>query len=207
MLLIDDSRSIGSRGNAQAIINGYMKFIESLRKAPGQVLIKTMFLNNIVNLPFQAPGTVAPLSQNYRLTSGTPLFRRSVQALNCILAEAKCLSETGRTVRTITFIVTDGGDSTSGPVSSSDVRKFTDMMFRSGKHIVGACAVNDGVTDFMKVFSEMGIPERWIMVLKNDPSDIEGTLCGMGKMTSHASAGPASFGETSISGFSGISGT
>lgn len=202
LLLVDDSGSIEGSGNTKAVIDGYNGFLEALQGSPGEVRIKTMFLNNRVDVPFQSPREVQPLScETYRPNHGTPLYLRSVEALQALLNEARQLAERGITVRTMTFIFTDGGDNQSGDTAASDVKTIVDVMLTTGTHIVGGCAVNDGCTNFWHVFAAMGIPEHWVKVLKNDPQDIRNTFRDVGESASFASRDGDSFIQTSQTGF------
>lgn len=202
LFLVDDSGSIEGGGNTQAVIDGYNGFMEALRNAPGEVRVKTMFLNNLIDLPFQNPKDVGLLSERtYGPTAGTPLFLRSVQALNSVLNEAKSLVAQGFTVRTMSFIFTDGGDNQSGLITASNAKVVVDVMLTTGMNIVGGCAVNDGRTNFWQVFISMGIPEHWIKVLKNDRTEVREHMTEMGTMASGASTGHESYTQTSQTGF------
>lgn len=204
LLLLDDSGSIGSSGNTQAVIDGYNGFIEALKKAQGEIRVKTMFLNGYGKpvTSFQHPNEVEAMTpQTYYPAGGTPLFPRSLEALSQVNCEAGQLALQGFTVRTMTFIFTDGGD-TSG-MSASQVRAAVIPMLASGMHIVGGCAVNDGCTNFWQVFMAMGIPEQCIKVLKNDPDEIAQTMSSMGQTASEASIDPRSYENFSQTGFGG----
>lgn len=202
LFLVDDSGSIEGSNNTQAVIDGYNGFVEALKNAPGEVRIKTMFLNNKRDIPFQHPQEVESLSrQTYRPTEQTPLFLRSTQALDYIINEARDLTKQGLTVRTMSFIFTDGGDNQSGLITASHVKLVVDVMLTTGTHIVGGCAVNDGQTNFWQVFASMGIPEQWVKVLKNNPTEVRDGMSQMGTMASHASTDLDSYTQTSQTGF------
>lgn len=202
LLLLDDSGSIEGSGNTQAVIDGYNGFVEALKTAPGEVRVKTMFLNNKRDNPFQRPKELQLLTrQTYRPNEGTPLFLRSTQALDHVINEARDLATQGFAVRTMTFIFTDGGDNQSGLITALNVKLIVDVMLTTSTHIIGGCAINDGRTNFWQVFASMGIPEQWVKVLKNDASEIRETVTGMGTMASHASTDYESFTKTSQTGF------
>lgn len=208
LLLLDDSGSIRTSGNTQAVIDGYNGFIEALKKAPGEIRVKTMFLNGYGRryIPFQSPNEVEAMTpQTYIPAGGTPLFPRSLEALNQVNCEAGLLALQGSIVRTMTFIFTDGGDTSS--MNALRVRAAVSPMLASGVHIVGGCAVNDGYTNFWQVFASMGIPEHWIKVLKNDPDEIAQTMSTMGQTASEASIDPGSYRQSSQTGFGGNDGT
>lgn len=202
LLLLDDSGSIEGARNTVAVIDGYNGFVEALRNAPGEVRVKTMFLNSKVETPFLHPREVQLLTrQTYRPTGNTPLFLRSTQALDCVINEAKDLAKEGMTVRTMSFIFTDGGDNQSGLITPSNVKLIVDVMLTTGTHIIGGCAVSDGVTNFWQVFASMGIPEQWVKVLKNDAGEIRQNVANMGAMAAYASSGYDSYSESSVTGF------
>ncbi len=202
LLLLDDSGSIKDSGNTQAVIDGYNGFVEALKTAPSEVRVKTMFLNNKRDIPFQHPKEVQLLTrQTYRPTEQTPLFLRSTQALDSIIKEAQDLVREGMTVRTMTFIFTDGGDNQSNGINASHVKIMADVMLTTGTHVIGGCAVNDGRTNFWQVFASMGIPEQWVKVLKNDASEIRESVADMGTMASTASTDYESFSQTNQTGF------
>lgn len=202
LLLLDDSGSISGSGNTQAIIDGYNEFLKVLENAPGEVRVKTMFLNNIGNGSFLETKYIEKLTkQTYHPSGETPLFSRSVDALGYIIQEAKKLTREGKTVRTMTLIFTDGGDNHSGTTTCVDVKRIVDIMLTTDTHIIGGCAVNDYKTNFWQVFTSMGIPEHWIKVLKNDPREVKKTVTGFGSLVSTASTSQDLFSTTSRTGF------
>ena len=71
-------------------------------------------------------------------------------------------------------------------------------MLATGTHIVGACAVNDGNTNFWQVFMSMGIPERWIKVLDNNHQSVSQTMVDLGTMASSATV---NFSAADMEGF------
>ena len=202
LLLVDDSGSIEASGNTQAVIDGYNGFLEALRSAPGEVRVKTMFLNDRTERGFHVPAEVPFLSgETYRPNNQTPLYLRSVDALQSVLDEAKRLAGEGASVRSMTFIFTDGGDNQSAGVAAPNVKTIVDVMLTTGTHVVGGCAVSDGCTNFWNVFASMGIPEQWVRVLANGRDDIRGTMTEMGTMASDASRSQADYTQTSQTGF------
>lgn len=203
-LLVDDSGSIESAGNTQAVIDGYNSFLEVLRDSPSDVRVSRWFLNSRLGggRSFRRPADSPLLSREiYQPGPCTPLFARSVESLESVLEAARQAVEQGYIVRTMTFIFTDGADNASGGVTAVSVRNIVNAMLSTGTHIVGACAVNDGCTNFWQVFAEMGIPERWVKVLKSDHREIRRSFRQMGAMASHSSMGGDSFTEVSETGF------
>ena len=61
-------------------------------------------------------------------------------------------------------------------------------------------AVNDGSTDFRKVFSEMGIPDRWILTPGNSASEIRGAFQMFSQSAVRVSQA-ASFSKSALGGF------
>jgi hypothetical protein len=162
-----------------------------------------MFLNDRSTTEFFcAPKEAQKLTrQTYHPSGNTPLFSRSVEALEDVLYEARRLTAQGKMVRTMTIIFTDGGDNGPSNAMAHDVKRIVDIMLTTGSHIVGACAVNDSQTNFWRVFTEMGIPENWIKVLDNTPRSVTESVIDLGSMASMASTGRHEFNETSQTGF------
>lgn len=185
--LLDDSSSIKEGGNTGAVIEGYNGCLDTMMQAPGKVYVRTSFLNNTGAVEsFASPKNAERLTpRTYRPSGNTPLFRRSAEVLQSVLRNTKRLTQEGKTARSMTIIFTDGGDSYNGG-TAQDVKRIVDAMLATGDHIVGACAVNDGYTNFWEVFMSMGISERWIKVLDNNHEAVSQTMVDLGTMASSA---------------------
>jgi len=197
-MMPDDSGSIASYGNTQAIIRGHNELLDRSNDRT-DALFMTRYLNGERLNDFRrAKDAVRMNTDNYHPRHGTPLYDQTYELLGEVMAAA-ALRVHEHDVITMTCILTDGADSGSQQRSPDDVRAVVERMI-AGRHIVAAMGVRDKETDFHAVFRSMGIPEQWIMVLEREESDI---VRGMTEFT-HASrtvVGGASFHQTSRVGF------
>lgn len=201
LLLMDNSTSIRVAGNEQAVIDGYNEFIDVLKAGTGRIRFKTMFLNSSVEIPFQPLANVQSLScETYRLFRGTPLFARARDALMAMMEEAAVYHEQGYAVRTMSFFFSDGGNN-HGVVGAPEVRFCAKTMLATENHIIGACAVDDGYTNFWEVFASMGVPKWWIWVLKNNPGEVRKAIETLGNIAAAASTDAQSFRQARETGF------
>ena len=88
-----------------------------------------------------------------------------------MLAKSQQFSDNGVPVRTVTLILTDGGDSGSNAWPAKVANVVKDML-KAEMHIIAALGIDDGSTDFKKVFREMGIPDQWVLTPGNTPTEI-----------------------------------
>jgi len=97
-------------------------------------------------------------------------------------------------------IVTDGANNGRGK-SASDVRTLVQDMLRQESHIVAGMGIDDGYTDFRKVFGDMGIPDRWILTPGNTGSEIRDAFRLLSQSVVQASQNAQSFSRTAGGGF------
>ncbi|HET9992085.1 MAG TPA: hypothetical protein VFQ65_26325 [Kofleriaceae bacterium] len=174
-MMPDDSASIASAGNTDAVRDGHNFVLDALKrsKQSGEVLAHTRYLNGHVLCPYTAlDHAVAMTKANYDPVHGTPLFDQACVVLGTVIAKAQELQQAGIAVRTVTLIITDGGDYGSTRAKPGDVRALVTDMLAQENHIVAAMGISDGTTDFKKVFQSMGIPDRWILTPGNSASEI-----------------------------------
>jgi hypothetical protein len=174
-MMPDDSSSIASAGNTDAVRDGHNFVIDALRhsKQSGEVLAHTRYLNGHVLCPYTAlEHAVTMTPANYDPRLGTPLFDQACVVLGTVIAKAQELAQAGIAVRTVTLIITDGGDYGSARCKAADVKAIVADMLAQENHIVAAMGINDGTTDFRKVFQAMGIPDRWILTPGNSATEI-----------------------------------
>ena len=100
------------------------------------------------------------------------LYDQTAVVLGTVIAKAQELQQAGIAVRTVTLIITDGGDYGSTRAKAADVQAIVRDMLAQENHIVAAMGISDGSTDFKKVFQAMGIPDRWILTPGNSASEI-----------------------------------
>jgi hypothetical protein len=174
-MMPDDSQSIAAANNTAAVRDGHNFVLEALAKSKqsGEVLAHTRYLNGSVLFPYtQLAHAHQMTAANYDPCLGTPLFDQSVVLLGTVLAKTQELAQAGIAVRTVTLIITDGGDYGSTRCRPQDVAAIVADMFAQENHIVAAMGISDGTTDFKKVFKSMGIPDKWIMTPGNSASEI-----------------------------------
>ena len=174
-MMPDDSQSIASAGNTEAVRDGHNFVLDALAssKQSGEVLAHTRYLNGDVLFPYTALAHAAKMTAaNFDPRHGTPLFDQSVVLLGTVIAKAQELAQAGIAVRTVTLLITDGGDYGSTRCRAADVAAIVADMLAQENHIVAAMGIRDGSTDFKKVFRAMGIPDRWILTPGNSASEI-----------------------------------
>lgn len=89
-------------------------------------------------------------------------------------------------MRTATLLVTDGQDTESRLQTPSSVKNVVTDMYNMGIHIIAAMGIDDGTTDFKKVFIEMGIRENLILTPGSIPEEIRKAFGLFGKIASRA---------------------
>jgi hypothetical protein len=174
-MMPDDSASIASANNIDAVRDGHNFVIDALArsKQSGEVLAHTRYLNGHVLYPYTALAHATKMTtHNYDPRLGTPLFDQSVVLLGTVIAKAQELAQAGIAVRTVTLIITDGGDYGSTRCRPADVAAIVKDMLAQENHIVAAMGIDDGSTDFKQVFRSMGIPDQWILTPGNSASEI-----------------------------------
>jgi hypothetical protein len=174
-MMPDDSSSIAQAGNVDAVRDGHNLVLAALRdsKQGGEVLAHTRYLNGHVLFPYVALDRAVEMTPaNYDPRHATPLFDQSVVVLGTVIAKAHELAQAGIAVRTLTLIITDGGDYGSTRSRASDVRAIVEDMLGQENHTVAAMGISDGTTDFRAVFASMGIPDRWVLTPGNSASEI-----------------------------------
>ena len=191
-MMPDDSQSIAAANNTDAVKDGHNYVIEAMlrSKQSGEVLAHTRYLNGDVLFPYNAlQHAVQMTSANYNPCHGTPLFDQTVVLLGTVIAKAQELAQAGIAVRTVTLIITDGGDYGSQRCRAADVAAIVQDMLAQENHIVAAMGINDGSTDFKKVFKSMGIPDRWILTPGNSASEIRRAFQVFSQSAVRAAAG------------------
>jgi len=188
----DDSQSITAAGNVDAVRDGHNLVLAALRasKQAGEVLAHTRLLNGEVLCAYTTLDHAVELTRaNYHPLLGTPLYDQTVVMLGTVIAKAQELSRAGIAVRTVTLIITDGGDYGSHRCRAADVKAIVDDMLAQEHHVVAAMGISDGRTDFRKVFTEMGIPDRWILTPGNSATEIRRAFAVFSQSAVRAAAG------------------
>lgn len=191
-MMPDDSQSIASAGNTDAVRDGHNFVLEALlgSKQSGEVLAHTRYLNGFVLTPYTALEHAVKMNRtNYSPNLGTPLFDQAVVVLGTVIAKSQELAQAGIAVRTVTLIITDGGDYGSTRCKAADVQALVADMLAQENHIVAAMGISDGTTDFKAVFRAMGIPDRWILTPGNSASEIRRAFAVFSQSAVRASQG------------------
>jgi hypothetical protein len=202
-IMPDDSGSIRHGGNEQAVRDGHNLVLDALAtsKQRDGILAHTRYLNGRVLFPYRPiDQAIRMTATNYDPNRGTPLYDQSVVLLGSVLAKAQEFSESGVVARSVTLIITDGADQHSSRAGAKDVAALVEDMSRAEAHIIAAMGISDGVTDFQKVFREMGIHDRWILTPGNSPSEIRRAFQVFSQSAVRASQA-ATFSHAVISGF------
>ena len=174
-MMPDDSASIASAGNTAAVRDGHNLVIEALKRSrqAGDVFVHTRYLNGEVLFPYVGLADAIEMDPgNYRPHLGTPLYDQTVVLLGTVLAKSTELAQAGVPVRTVTLLITDGGDYGSVRAGAKEVRALVTDLLAQENHVVAAMGISDGSTDFRAVFQSMGIPDRWILTPGNTAGEI-----------------------------------
>ena len=173
------------------IVVGTRRLLEEQGVAlSGEVLAHTRYLNGHVLFPYTAlDHAVAMTAANYDPRLGTPLFDQTAVLLGTVIAKSQELSQAGIAVRTVTLIITDGGDYGSTRCKPADIKAHVADMLAQENHIVAAMGIRDGTTDFHQVFRAMGIPDRWILTPGNSASEIRRAFAVFSQSAVRASQG------------------
>lgn len=174
-MMPDDSQSIASAGNTRAVRDGHNLVLEALRRSrqAGEVFVHNRYLNGAVLYPYVGLADAIEMNDvNYHPRLGTPLYDQTVVLLGTVLAKSTELAQAGVPVRTVTLLITDGGDYGSTRAGPREVKALVDDLHAQENHVVAAMGISDGTTDFRAVFRSMGIPDRWILTPGNTAGEI-----------------------------------
>lgn len=174
-MMPDDSQSIAAAGNTQHVRDGHNLVLEALRRSrqAGEVFVHTRYLNGHVLYPYVGlSDAVAMDDLNYDPRLGTPLYDQTIVLLGTVLAKSTELAQAGVPVRTVTLLITDGGDYGSTRAGAKEVKALVADLIAQENHVVAAMGISDGTTDFRAVFRSMGIPDRWILTPGNTAGEI-----------------------------------
>lgn len=207
-MLIDDSSSIGSAGNEDSIRLGHNSVIDALNKINDtqkeSILIHCRYINGKILYPYSLLKDASIMdNKNYMSYGSTPLYERAWEMLNTIVAKCQDFEDNaGCQCRSISLIVTDGASTDNQQATRlKNLRQLIEDMLRRECHIIAGMGIDDGYTDFRKIFSEMGIPDKWILTPKSDPSEIRACFELFSRSASSASQSPGSFSQTAMGGF------
>ena len=175
------------QSNAEAIRMGQRTVIDALRNSPdpAAVHISTQGFNSGVIQPYAPLSEAITLStENFLAAGGTPLHSRSLEVFGTVLVKSQEITDEWKTVNTATLIMSDGGN--NDRESAQNVAKVVTDLRATGKHLVAAYGINDGYTDFVRVFTEMGIDPKWILTSESSQRDIQKALGAFADVASKA---------------------
>ncbi|MBI2054852.1 MAG: hypothetical protein HYT39_02005 [Candidatus Sungbacteria bacterium] len=202
-LLVDDSGSIRFAGNSQAVRDGVNGVLQALGAAKKQndVLVLIELLNRGTLNPYSLLGDAKPLDdRNYNPDGSTPLFEHAVPFLATVIAKSQEFAANGVPCRTVSLIMTDGGDN-SRRGTATEVARITGEMLRAENHIIFGYGVDDGTTDFQQVFADMGIPKQAVLISSSDPKEIRKSFQLFSQSAVRASQNAPSFSKVAMGGF------
>lgn len=200
----DDSGSIRFAGHAPTVCDGHNLVLDALLTSQQKdgVLFHTRYLNGSVLNPFRPLEDVVRMhAKNYDPSLGTPLYDQAVVLLGTVLAKAQEFIRNGVAARTVTLLITDGADCHSRNARARDVAALVRDMQRAEGHIVAGMGIDDGSTDFRRVFREMGIEDKWILTPGQSAQDIRKAFQVFSQSAVRVSQGTASFSRTALGGF------
>jgi hypothetical protein len=171
----DDSGSICAAGNSQLVRDGHNLVLEALQKSKQRdaILAHCRYLNGSVLYPYRPVEQAEKMTaKNYSPHLGTPLYDQAVVLLGTVIAKTQEFAAAGVPVRTVTLLLTDGGDAHSTRAKAKDVAALVGDMAKTEQHVVAAMGLDDGTTNFRDVFRKMGIEDRWILTPAATASEI-----------------------------------
>ena len=201
--LVDDSSSIRTSSNSQHVRDGHNLVLDALQatKQSASVLTSCAYLNNGLLYPYVLLENAVRMDKhNYNPMGGTPLFDQTAVMLTMVTAKMAEFEQGGVAARAVSTILTDGGDPGSH-FRESDIKRMVEGMLRTEQHIIAAIGIDDGYTDFRQVFSDMGIPDEWILTPGNTPSEIRAAFQVVSQSAVRASQTAGSFSQTAMGGF------
>ena len=202
--VLDDSSSIRFGTNTESVRDGHNGMLDALMgaKQAGDVLISCRTLNRGVLYPYcPLAGAERLNTSNYNPSGGTPLYDQVAITLTGVAAKTGEFEQGGVAVRSVTVIVSDGGDN-SGPQVPASLTKMVKGLLSTEQHIIAGMGIDDGYTDFRQVFGDMGIPDEWILTPGNTPSEIRRAFAVVSQSAVRASqAAGGSFSQVALGGF------
>ena len=200
----DDSGSIRHAGHARTVCEGHNLVLDALLASQQKdgVLFHTRYLNGFVLNPFRPLEDVVRMhDKNYDPDQGTPLYDQAVVLLGTVLAKAQEFTRNGVAARTVTLLITDGADAHSQRARAREVAALVEDLRRAENHIVAGMGIDDGSTDFRKVFRSMGIEDKWILTPGHNAQDIRKAFQVFSQSAVRVSQGAAHFHPSALGGF------
>ena len=200
--LIDDSTSIKLAGNTDVVRNGYNGLLDALTSSQSRddIIVAMMMLNaGIVEMPTPLVNA-RRLDAKYNPKGQTPLYDRTMELAALATLKHQEFAATGASFRGVLLIVSDGADYGSQKTPAS-VRPVLSALQAQEVFQVIALGINDGYTDFKRVFSEMGVMPENILTVNNDPSSIREAFGVVSRASVSASQGGSVSQSGGLGGF------
>lgn len=200
-VLLDDSYSM--QGNEQAVRDGVNELLQALResKQAGSVVVYIRQLNSGLTYAYQLLTPQVKLDPgNYNVRGGTPLFHESLVTLGTVAAKTTEFENNGVPVRSITVIVTDGGDTGYNKPPARDVKRLIEDMERSERHIIFGYGLGDAQF-FHQVFDDMGIRRERQLVTTADHHEVRRGFGIVSQSAVRASQAATGFSGSGLGGF------
>ncbi len=177
------------KSNAEAVRIGHNIVISALQESenPSAIWFHSRYLKGFELNPWNYLANAKILDRNnYRPNGGTPLYDETAAILGSTIAKSQEFRNRWVEVRTALLLVTDGEDTESKLQTPASVRSVITDMYGMGIHIIAAMGIDDGKTDFRRVFIEMGIRKNLILTPGSTPDEIRKAFGLFGRMASHA---------------------
>jgi len=200
----DDSGSIQHGKNAQLVRDGHNQVLDALltSKQRDSILAHTRYLNGQVLFPYRPLQQAVRMdAKNYDPQLGTPLYDQTMVLLGTVLAKTQEFADAGVQSRSVTLLLTDGGDCGSTRFRARDVRRLVKDLLRAETHVVAAMGLDDGTTDFRAVFREMGIEDRWILTPGASAAEVRAAFSLFSQSAVRLSQSRQAAGPVSLGGF------
>ncbi len=129
----DDSGSIQHGKNAQLVRDGHNQVLDALltSKQRDSILAHTRYLNGQVLFPYRPLQQAVRMdAKNYDPQLGTPLYDQTMVLLGTVLAKTQEFADAGVQSRSVTLLLTDGGDCGSTRFRARDVKRLVDTTAR-----------------------------------------------------------------------------
>jgi len=215
-MLDDDSRSIRTAGNSQIVRDGHNMVIDALKgsKQANGILMHARYLNGQVLFPYcLIKDAIRMDAHNYNPMGSTPLYDQTAVILATVVAKTQEFEDNNVPVRSVTLILTDGADEHSRTHTPRTLKPLITDLLKTEMHIIAGMGIWDGEkdandkpipgtgTDFRQVFSDMGIPEEWILTPGNSEKEIRAAFQLFSQSVVRASQDGASFSQAAMGGF------
>jgi uncharacterized protein YegL len=206
--VIDDSGSIsGVAGNEQAVRDGVNGVYDALTNTKQ---VDTIF-SSASMLNFGLLDAFVPLraatkldNRNYNASGGTPLYDEVAVACGQVLAKHQDFANNGVQARSVTIIITDGGDCGSRTHRKPEsVQPIIQSMFASEQHVVLFIGISDGSTNFHDIAKRMGIPAHCVLISGCSPSEIRAKCIMASQSAVRVSQAAAGTNVSQAGGFGG----